>query len=474
MNLDDMRVKIDSIDDEIKQLFIERMNIVAQVSEFKRKNGTAVLDKNRESAIISRVTQNENPDTADQLRSLFSAMFEISRSYQIKQLTFDYGLIGHPLSHSYSGKIHQIIDKYRYDLIDLNADDFDIFMKRREFNGINVTIPYKQSVIKYCDELSDTAKRIGSVNTIYKRDGKLYGDNTDYKGFEYMLTVGDITLKDKKVIILGSGGTSLTAQAVAYDYKASEITVISRSGINNYDNLHLHKNAEVIINTTPVGMYPNCGLYMVNLDDFPNCEAVIDVIYNPLKTKLLLDAEHRGIQFINGLPMLSAQAVYAAELFTNESLHADLIEKIHNTLVNDMGNIVFIGMPGSGKTTIGKAIANEIGREFVDTDAWIENNENMSVLDIITTKGESVFREIEHKAVTELGKQSGLVIATGGGVVLREDNIDMLRQNGRLIWIKRPIEQLDTAGRPLSVNLNEMYEKREPLYRKYCDYTIEN
>jgi len=472
MNLDDARKKIDAIDDEIKRLFIERMDIVAQVTEIKRHSGTAVLDKNRENAIISRVTQNETADTSEQLRLLFSAMFDISRSYQNKRLKFDYGLIGHPLSHSYSGKIHEIIGKYRYDLIDLTADKLDEFMRRREFIGINVTIPYKQAVIEYCDVVSETAKRIGSVNTIYKRDGILYGDNTDYKGFEYMLN--GLAMSGKKIIIFGSGGTSLTAQAVACDRKAAEITVISRTGKYNYNNLDLNRNAEIIINTTPIGMYPNCGVSLINLDNFPDCETVIDVIYNPLKTKLLLDAERRGIRNINGLPMLAAQAVYAAELFTGESFGNDLIEKIHSGLIFEMGNIVLIGMPGCGKTAVGKALAELLGREFADTDEWIETSENIPVPDIITSRGEAVFRELEHKAAAELGKRSGLVIATGGGIVLREDNLDLLRQNGTVIWLRRPIAMLETSGRPLSGDLNELYKKRKSLYRKYCDFTVEN
>ena len=472
MNLDDARKKIDAIDDEIKKLFIERMYIVAQVTEIKRQSGTAVLDKTRENAIISRITQNESADTAEQLRLLFSAMFEISRAYQNKRLTFDYGLIGHPLSHSYSGKIHEMIGKYKYDLIDLPSDKLDEFMRKREFKGINVTIPYKRAVLDYCDVISAAAFRIRSVNTICNRDGGLYGDNTDYKGFEYML--GSLSLSDKKVIILGSGGTSLTAQAVAEDHRASQVTVISRTGEYNYTNLDLNKNAEIIINTTPVGMYPNCGESLIELDDFPYCEAVIDVIYNPLKTKLLLDAERRGIRYINGLPMLAAQAVYAAELFTGDSFGDDLIEKIHSGLIREMGNIVLIGMPGCGKTVVGKSLAQSLGREFADTDEWIETHENMSVPDIIKSHGEAVFRELEHKAAAELGKRSGLVIATGGGIVLREDNLDTLRQNGTVIWLRRPIDMLETTSRPLSVDLNELYKKRESLYRKYCGFDVEN
>ena len=468
MNLEEMRKIIDGIDENIKNLFIERMKIVGEVAEFKRQNGTAVLDKNRENDIISRITENESADTAEQLRRLFTAMFEISRAYQNKRLSVEFGLIGHPLSHSYSGIIHKMIGKYRYDIIDLREDELDGFMRKREFVGINVTIPYKKAVMQYCDDLSDTAKRIGSVNTIYTRGGILYGDNTDYKGFEYMLD--GLSLTDKKVVILGSGGTSLTAQAVARDHKAGEITVISRTGENNYGNLHLHKNAEIIINATPVGMYPNNGESVVNLDDYPNCEAVIDVIYNPLKTKLLLDAERKNIRCINGLQMLVSQAVYAAELFTDQKIGGNVTDKIYRKLDRNMRNIVIIGMPGCGKTTIGKAVASVLGREFADTDTW----QNVSASDIITSRGEAVFRDIEHRAAVELGKKSGLVIATGGGIVLREDNIDALRQNGDIVWLQRPLDLLDTMGRPLSVNLSELYEIREPLYRQYADFIIDN
>ena len=468
MNLEEMRKIIDGIDENIKNLFIERMKIVGEVAEFKRQNGTAVLDKNRENDIISRITENESADTAEQLRRLFTAMFEISRAYQNKRLPIEYGLIGHPLSHSYSGIIHKMIGKYRYDIIDLREDELDGFMRKREFAGINVTIPYKKAVMQYCDELSDTAKRIGSVNTIYTRGGILYGDNTDYKGFEYML--GGLSLTDKKVVILGSGGTSLTAQAVARDQRAREITVISRTGADNYGNLYLHKNADIIINATPVGMYPNSGVSPIEIGDFPDCSAVIDVIYNPLKTKLLLDAERKNIRCINGLSMLAAQAVYAAELFTDQKIGGDVTDNIYRKLDRNMRNIVIIGMPGCGKTTIAKAVAIALGREFADTDTW----QNISPADIITSKGEAAFREIEHQAAAELGKKSGLVIATGGGIVLREDNIDALRQNGDVIWLRRPLDLLEITGRPLSVNLTELHETREPLYRQYADFIIDN
>lgn len=389
-----------------------------------------------------------------------------------------YGLIGHPLSHSYSGIIHKLIGRYQYDIVDLPDIEFDDFMTQRTFEGINVTIPYKQKVIPYCAKLSETAKRIGSVNTIIKQsDGSLYGDNTDYKGFLYMCEMADISLNDKNVVILGTGGTSLTAQTVTRDCGVNKLNIVSRNGEYNYNNLHLLVDSEVIINTTPVGMYPNCGVSPIDLNDFPNCKTVIDVIYNPLKTKLLLDAERCGMQYVNGLPMLVAQAVYAAELFLNEVLDKTIIETILSKLEHDMSNIVLVGMPGSGKTSIGKAIAEKLGREFYDTDEVIEQNESVSISDIIESKGEQAFRELENQTVTQLGKQNGLVISTGGGVVLRQDNRDMLRQNGYVVWIKRPLESLETVGRPLSkdiATLMEMYQKRQPLYQECSDLIVEN
>lgn len=475
MTLKDARKQIDFIDNEIKRLFKERMEIVQQVAEIKRRNGTMVLDKNRENNIMSRITQDENEDTANQLQELYSTIFNISRAYQTKHLSLEYGLIGNPLSHSYSEMIHNYIGRYKYDIIELAADELDGFMRRNDWKGVNVTIPYKQAVIPYCANLSDTAKRVGSVNTIFRcENNKLYGDNTDYMGFKYMCDFAGISLSNKNVTILGSGGTSLTAQAFAHDNGADSITVVSRSGEYNYSNLYLLKNTDVIINTTPIGMYPNCGVSAVDIADFPQCSAVIDVIYNPLKTKLLLDAERRGIKCANGLTMLVAQAIYSAELFTGESFDITIIKTVHDKLKQDIGNIILIGMPGCGKTTIGKAVAETLGREFVDTDKWIERHRKQSASEIITLYGEQTFRELEHAAVKELSKQNRLVISTGGGTILREDNCDMLRQNGFIIWLQRPVNLLEITERPLSFELDETYRKREPLYRKCSDIIVDN
>lgn len=470
MNLDNVRNEIDNIDNEIKRLFKQRMNIVKQVTEIKQRSGKPVLDRTREESIISRLIEDEDIETAGQLRELYTAIFNISRGYQIRNIDFEYGLIGHPLSHSYSGIIHDTIGKYRYDIIDISDDILDIFMNRKRFKGINVTIPYKQTVMKYCDELSEIAERIGSVNTIVKRDdGSLYGDNTDYKGFMYMCESAGISLTGKKIMILGSGGTSLTAQAVAKDCNASEIVVISRTGINNYTNLHLHKDIDVMINTTPVGMYPNTGVSAVDLRDFLDCSAVIDVIYNPFRTKLLLDAERYGIKYTNGLKMLTAQAVFAAELFTGES-----VSDITDSIIHRLTNVVLIGMPGCGKSTIGKVLAETLGRKFIDTDELIEQQYGISPAEIIKSQGEAKFREIEHETIKRFCNDTGNVIATGGGTVIREDNRDLLRQNGFVVWIQRPLDLLETHGRPLSIDIDEMYRIREPSYKKCCDIAIEN
>lgn len=470
MNLDNIRNEIDNIDNEIKRLFKQRMEIIKQVTEIKQRSGKSVLDRTREESIVSRLTENEDIETTNQLRELYTAIFNISRGYQIRNIDFEYGLIGHPLSHSYSGIIHDTIGKYRYDIIDISDNILDGFMTQKRFKGINVTIPYKKTVMKYCDELSEIAERIGSVNTIVKRgDGSLYGDNTDYKGFMYMCESAGISLTGKKIMILGSGGTSLTAQAVAKDCNADKIVVISRTGINNYNNLHLHKDIDVVINTTPVGMYPNTGVSAVDLRDFPDCIAVIDVIYNPFRTKLLLDAERYGIKYTNGLKMLTAQAVFAAELFTGKS-----VSDITDSIIHKFTNIILIGMPGCGKSTIGKLLAEKLGRKFIDTDELVEQQYRKSSAEIIKSQGEAKFREIEHETIKRVCNDTGNVIATGGGTVIREDNRDLLRQNGFIVWIQRPLDLLETNGRPLSDNIDEMYRLREPLYKKCCDIIAEN
>ncbi len=388
----------------------------------------------------------------------------------------NFGLIGGKLGHSYSPQIHSHLGEYSYVLIEKQPEELEDLLRSGDFDGFNVTIPYKSTVIPFCDELSDVAARLGAVNTIVRReDGTLVGHNTDYFGFETMLLRSGLSVTGKKVLVLGTGGTSKTAVAVLQDYGAN-VVIVSRSGENNYANLARHSDASVIVNTTPVGMYPNNGAAPVSLDDFPQLEGVLDVIYNPARTQLLLDAQKRGIVAMNGLLMLVAQAKESAEWFTGESITDDKINAIHALLTRQMENIILIGMPGSGKSTVGKLLAEKTGKKFVDADALVAEKAGCTIPDIFVTQGEAEFRALETQVLSELGKSSGLVIATGGGCVTKEENYPLLHQNGRIFCIERDIAKLATDGRPLSqtTKMEDMYRIRRPLYESFADYMIDN
>lgn len=386
------------------------------------------------------------------------------------------GLLGGKLGHSYSPQIHSHLGNYTYDLFEKTPAQLAEFLKYGDFSGLNVTIPYKKDVIPYCDELSDCAKKLGAVNTIVKRsDGTLLGHNSDYFGFRALLDRSGLCVSGKKVLVLGSGGASATVTAVLHELQALVI-VVSRSGKNNYDNLSLHRDAAVIVNTTPVGMYPHTGVSPIDLGNFPHLEGVLDVIYNPAKTQLLLDAESRGLVNENGLWMLVAQAKESAEWFTGTSISNDRIAEIHAILKKQMENIVLIGMPGCGKTTLGKLIAQKLDKTFVDVDIEIENLAGISIPEIFKKYGEARFRQYETTVLKELGKKSGLIIATGGGCVTRPENYPLLHQNGCILWIQRQTSSLPTDGRPLSdpSKMEEMYRMRKPMYQAFSDCIVNN
>ena len=386
------------------------------------------------------------------------------------------GLLGKTLGHSYSPLIHSYLGQYEYRLFEKQPHELEDFLKRGEFEGLNVTMPYKKDVIPYLDALSPIAARLGAVNTIVRREGKLIGHNTDYAGFLSMVHRSGLDPAAKKVLILGSGGASATAVAVMEDLGA-DVIVISRGGENNYNNLYtMHTDAAIIVNTTPVGMYPNTDVSPINIFEFPALEGVLDVIYNPTNTMLLQLAQESGVYGMSGLWMLVAQAREASEWFQNATIPEERLAEIYRTVKPQMENIVLIGMPGCGKTTVGKALADKLGRQFFDADAEIAKKANMSIPEIFAKEGEEGFRSREIKVLSELGKQSGLVIATGGGCVTFSINHSFLHQNGRIFWLKRDISQLPTDGRPLSQkgNLEEMYRIRKPLYEKFADVIIEN
>lgn len=387
-----------------------------------------------------------------------------------------YGLLGRKLSHSYSPQIHTALAGYTYELFQVEPEDLDAFMQEKNFAGINVTIPYKKAVLPYCSALTEQAKRLGAVNTIVKQpDGSLWGHNTDYFGFQQMVQNSGLAVCNKKVLVLGSGGAGITASAVLQDMGANAI-IISREGENNYQRLSLHKDTSVIVNATPVGMYPNTGISPVNLTDFPNLEGVLDLIYNPFKTELLLQAEKLGLVAQNGLYMLVAQAKESAEYFSGSKIPDSRIKEIHKALKQQMENIILIGMPGSGKTTVGTILAESLNRKFVDTDALIVQRVGISIPSFIKQFGVEAFRQEESAVIQDISKQTGLVIATGGGCVTLEENYNPLHQNGKIVWIQRDIASLSVDGRPLSQmgNLADMYEARKPLYSRFCDIVINN
>lgn len=386
------------------------------------------------------------------------------------------GLLGRKLGHSYSPQIHAHLGSYRYALFEKEPEELEAFLKNGDFTGLNVTIPYKKDVIPYLDELSPAAERLGAVNTIVRRpDGRLVGHNTDYFGFRWLVKKSGLAVAGKKVLVLGSGGASNTAVAVLWELGA-DVVVISRSGENNYENLDRHADAAVIVNTTPVGMYPNTGKSPLSLEHFPALEGVLDVVYNPARTQILLDASARGLITENGLWMLVAQAKESAEWFTGRKIEDEVIARIHRALRRQMENIILIGMPGCGKTTVGQQLAQALGRRFVDADEALEAKAGRKITQIIPAEGEAAFRTLETETLAELGKQSGLVIATGGGCVTQQRNFDLLHQNGAVFWLTRDLRKLPTDGRPLSQTgrLGEMFAQRQPLYRRFADWEISN
>ena len=386
------------------------------------------------------------------------------------------GLLGRKLGHSYSPQIHEYLGSYSYDLFEREPYEIEDFLRNGDFTGINVTIPYKKDVIPFLDELSPTAVKMGSVNTVVRRkDGSLFGHNTDYFGFTSMVHRSGIQVAGKKVLVLGSGGTSNTAVKALEDLGA-QVIIVSRSGENNYDNLHVHQDAAVIVNTTPVGMYPNTGVSPVDLSCFPTLEGVLDVIYNPAKTQLLLDAEKLGLPHENGLWMLVAQAKEAAEYFGGSPLPGSIIEIVYNKMSAKMKNIILVGMPGSGKSTIAALLAEQLGRSIVDADQKVIELAGKSIPDIFSEDGEVVFRQWETQALSDLGKKSQLIIATGGGCVTQQRNYPLLHQNGMIFWLQRELDLLPTDGRPLSQiqKLSDMYAMRKPMYEAFSDYQIDN
>ena len=392
----------------------------------------------------------------------------------------EYGLIGAKLGHSYSKIIHEAVCGYSYELHPLpTEEEAHAFMQAKAFKAINVTIPYKKLVIPYCDEVEPRAAAIGAVNTVVNRDGKLYGYNTDYTGFAYLARCHGVKFAGAVVLVLGTGGTHNTVTAVCQDAGAKQVLTASRTGKDGaltYEEAQQHPEINIIINTTPAGMYPNNGSCLLDLHAFPKLEAVLDCVYNPFRTELLLRAEELGVPAYCGFEMLVAQAVYAAEHFTGQKLPEAVIADTHRKLKRDLSNVAIIGMPGCGKSTIAAALGKRLNRAVQDSDEATEAQAGMSIPQIFALRGEDAFRRSETEALSKLGRQSGLIISTGGGCVTRQENYPLLHQNGIIIWLTRSIDALPTDGRPISQrsDMHALYAARKPLYERFCDIITDN
>ncbi|MBQ8185629.1 MAG: shikimate kinase [Clostridia bacterium] len=385
------------------------------------------------------------------------------------------GLIGMPLGHSYSPEIHALLGDYDYTLTELREEEVGEYIRSDRYDATNVTIPYKKTVMQFLDVISDEALRIGSVNTVtHLPDGRLRGDNTDYFGFAYMLDCAGIDVKDKIVVVIGDGGASMTARTVAADRGAKEIRILTEEG-NTPENLPKYSDAEILINTSPVGMYPKNGRSPVPMDNFPHLCGVVDVVYNPSKTAIILDAEERGIPCISGLTMLVAQAKVASELFTGTKISDDVLATVTRKVQLAKKNITLVGMPGSGKSTIGRALAALMGREFIDLDDYITEKAGMPIPEIFAQHGEPYFRDLETQCLEEVSKLSGMVLSMGGGTPVRPGNRRMIRQNSTVVFLKRDLALLPKDGRPVSQanDLAKLYEVRRPFYEEVSEYEID-
>ena len=392
-----------------------------------------------------------------------------------------FGCIGEHLPHSFSKEIHEKIASYAYEIKEIAPQDLDAFMIERDFQGINVTIPYKEKVIPYLDFISDSAKKIGAVNTVVNHGGKLYGYNTDYMGMKALARRIGISFKNKKVLILGTGGTGKTAYALVEDEGAGQILRVSPfdvEGAVSYEEVYAHHtDAQIILNTSPVGMFPKIGDQPVDLSKFPHLEGVLDVVYNPIMTELVLSAKKAGIPSEGGLYMLVGQAVFASEIFTGSHIPESTIDRVFGEILAEKLNVVLIGMPSSGKTTVGRKLAKRLNKEKVDIDEQITKDTGKTPAEIIREQGIEAFRAIEKQTVEKLAPRGGMVIATGGGTVLDPENVKNLRRNGRIFFLDRALEKLlVTSDRPLSDSgdkLKALYEERRPIYLSAADVKID-
>jgi len=475
--LESLRNKIDEIDSQITLLFAERMDTVKKIAILKKNETLKVNQPDREELILAKLSKLIPSEYISDLEELYKSIFETSKRCQCKIIgKTKFGLIGRNINYSFSKEIHAAFANYDYEIINLEPDEVPKFFSKREYSGCNVTIPYKRDAVALCNELSPQAKAIGSVNTVILReDGKLFGDNTDYYGFLNMAEKAGVDFKNKKVLVFGNGATSATICAAVKD-KGGNITVVSRNGKTTYADLPQHKDAQILINATPVGTYPETENQITSLELFENAEAVLDVVYTPLASRFVQQGIERGLKASGGLPMLVGQAKKAAELFAGKTISKEEEEKVYHKILRKKQNLILIGMPGAGKTSLGKAAAEKLNRPFIDIDSEIVKREGISIPEIFNKFGENYFRAREAEVIAEITKTSGAVIATGGGAVMNRRNRLNIRQNGFCFFIKRDQEKLATDGRPVTKakGIKELEKERMPVYKELADVEIEN
>lgn len=475
--LKSLRDEIDSIDSEISALLNRRFECVAAIADIKNQNGMPVYDGRREAEILSRVTKACHGINEKDCKDIYRAVFKASKNYEearIKGYDMRAALVGTTLKQSFSPEIHSALNTL-YDLAEVPEDGLKAFASGGEYKYYNVTMPYKKTIIPYLDYVDEEAKLIGAVNTVFERDGKKWGYNTDIGGIEHVFKHFNVDVCGKTAVIMGSGATSLTALYYLKKHGAKDVFVISRNGKYNYKNYDKLDFADILINTTPVGMYPDIFNAPVELKKFKNPEFVFDVVYNPFKTALITQAEELGIPSSGGLMMLVAQAVLSESLWRGKDLTADIFT-IYKNLLCKRKNIVLIGMPSCGKTTVGKAVAKMLSRKFYDTDELCAARIGCDVASFIETNGESAFRKAEAEVVKNLAPLNGAVIATGGGTVLNKDIANALKMNGFTIYLDRDISLLTCKNRPISRlnGINKLYEERNKIYMKAADASVKN
>lgn len=478
--LNDLRQDIDALDAQLAALYRRRMDVAARIAAVKREQGLPVLQPEREQEIRARLAELAAPALQPGMQAWFEALRAASRDWQESSpapgASLRCGLLGEHLRHSYSPEIHAMLGAYSYDLFEIPPEGLADFLHGAAWDGLNVTIPYKRAVVPFCAALSPMAKQTGSVNTLVRRaDGTLYGANTDAGGFRLLLERGGGIAPGEKALVLGSGGASQTVQAVLRA-QGAEVVVISRRGPVTYDMIEQHADARLVVNATPVGMYPENGVSPLDLRRVPQCRCVLDLVYNPARTALLQQAEQLGLRAENGLSMLAEQARCAAELFLQRPIDPARTAAVTDTLQKRMRDLILIGMPGAGKTTVGRLLAQRLGRDFFDADEELERRFGCDIPTFFAREGEAAFRAEETALLAELGKRSGCVIATGGGCVTRPENEPLLRQNAAVIWLQRALDRLPVAGRPVSrrTTPEALYAQRAAAYARFSDGTADN